>query len=148
MQELVGTGKSLVVIQSNFAQELLCLQSEGAWSGSAGLGGGIQSGAAICDRTAGLVVVYFSSLRRICVHVDYGGPGGLVVATRPHRLEASRRNGAEKFAGNAGQVVARQDKASQVANSTAWGTAWKFIPYRLDSGWSRLARVRWMCPSV
>lgn len=109
MQELVGTGKSLVVIQSNLAQQLLCLQSEGAWSGGASLGGGIQSGDAICDRTAGLVVVYFSSLRRICVHADYGGPGGLVVTTGPHRLETSRRNCAEKFAFG----VARLDKSRQ-----------------------------------
>lgn len=48
--------------------------------------------------TAGLVVVYFSSFRRIGVHIDHGGPGGLVVATCPHRLEAPGRNSVEKFA--------------------------------------------------
>lgn len=70
MQEVVGTGKGLIVVQSNLAQEFLCLQGEGAWSGGASLCGCIQSGAAICDQTAGLMVVYFSSFRGVCVHVD------------------------------------------------------------------------------
>lgn len=109
MQEVVGTSKCLIVVQSNFAQEFLCLQSEGAWSGSASLGGGIQSGAAICDKTAGLVVVYLSSFRRIRVHIDYGVLGGLAKVTRTHRLEASSRNCAESFAFG----VATQDRAEQ-----------------------------------
>lgn len=67
-QEVVGTGEGLVVVQANLVQEFLSLQSEGAWSGSACLSGGIQGGAAICDVTVG-VVVYFSSFRWACVHV-------------------------------------------------------------------------------
>lgn len=61
------------------------------------------------------MVVYFSSFRRICVHIDDGGPGGLVVATRPHRLEASRRNCVEKFAfGVAALDKSRRGKTRRV----------------------------------
>lgn len=56
VQKIVGTGEGLAVVQANLVQKFLGLQSEGAWSGSACLGGGIQSGAAICDETVGLVV--------------------------------------------------------------------------------------------
>lgn len=71
MQEVVGTGESLTVVQMNFTQELLGLQSECARSRGAGLGSGIQSEAAFQHKIVGLMVVYFSSFRRICVHLDY-----------------------------------------------------------------------------
>lgn len=57
MQEVIGTSKSLVVVQPNFAEELLCLQSKCARSWSASLGGGVQGSVAIRDKTGGLVVV-------------------------------------------------------------------------------------------
>jgi len=72
MQEVISAGKSLIVVQPNFVEELLCLQGKGARPGSASLGGGVQSGAAIRDMTVRLVVVYFPSFRRVRVHVDCG----------------------------------------------------------------------------
>lgn len=57
MQEVIGTGKSLVVVQPDFAEELLCLQSKCARPRSASLGCGVRGSVAIRDKTVGLVVV-------------------------------------------------------------------------------------------
>lgn len=106
MQEGVGAGKGLIVVQSNLAQELLCLQGEGARSWGASLGGGIQGSAAICGRTSGLVVIYFSSFRRIVVHGDRGRRGGLVVVAHPQKtrsLEEELRKEDGVRRGDAGQ---------------------------------------------
>lgn len=99
MQEVISTGKGLIVVQPNFVEEFLRLQSKGARSGSAGLGGGVQSGAAIRDMTVGLVVVYFSSFGGVRVHVDCGARGCSGRTQSPKQArEVSRRRLAKKFA--------------------------------------------------
>lgn len=57
MQEVIGTGKSLVVVQPDFAEELLCLRSKCARPRSASLGRGVGGSVAIRDKTMGLMVV-------------------------------------------------------------------------------------------
>lgn len=43
MEQIVGSGKGLVVVQAHLVQQLLRLQDEGAWSGCARDGGSIKS---------------------------------------------------------------------------------------------------------